>query len=30
MSPAANAIDIYDLETLDGIRWYGVAHQAMS
>ncbi len=30
MSTGAGAIDVYDLETTDGIHWYGVAHQAMS
>jgi hypothetical protein len=30
MTATANATDVYDLETLDGVHWYGVAHQAMS
>lgn len=28
MSTAANAVDVYDLETADGATWYGVARQA--
>jgi hypothetical protein len=28
MSPAANAVDVYVLETIDGVRWYGQARQA--
>lgn len=30
MSPGASAIDVYQLTTLDGVNWYGVAYQAMS
>jgi hypothetical protein len=30
MTITANAVDVYDLETIDGIHWYGVAHQNMS
>lgn len=28
MSPAANAVDVYVLETVDGANWYGSAYQA--
>lgn len=30
MTAAANAIDVYDLETVDGITWYGRATQNVS
>lgn len=30
MTAAANAVDVYDLETLDGITWYGRATQNVS
>lgn len=30
MTVTASATDVYELITLDGIRWYGIARQAMS
>jgi hypothetical protein len=30
MTAAANSVDVYTLTTIDGVRWYGTASQALS